>query len=156
MGEGGSRWTSISLTKEEYRKEIKCAPSHIDVGCGLRPDVWVTLIFIVRAMGLGCTEQVEPAVLRGKVRKCLQDNCIWTMDGSISSLLYCQYRKDSMQGGWVWSSISVFVDLGLCYVPSHFHLKLTWSPQICVAQFTTNSLFEGFLKNFLMIIEKYY
>lgn len=75
-GRGESRLTLISLTKEEYRKEIKYAPSHIDVGCSLRPDVWVTLIFIVRAMGLGCKEQVELAVLRGKVRKFLQDNWI--------------------------------------------------------------------------------
>lgn len=127
----------------------------MDLGCSVCPDVRVSLIFIVRAMGPGRKAQVELAVLRGKVRKCLQDNWIWKMDCSISSFLYCQYRKDSMQGGWTWSSIC-FCRLGFVLRSFPFPPEIDMVPSnLCCTiynQFSIWRISENFSHDYWKIL----
>lgn len=53
-------------------------------------------------------------IVKGKVRKFLQDNWIWKTSCNIFSSLYCQIAKGPMQRGWRWNWISTFFDLWVC------------------------------------------
>lgn len=91
-------------------------------------------------------------IVKGKLRKFLQDNWIWKTSCNIFSSLYCQIAKGPYARRLAVKLNFYFLWLvGLCDVPSHFYPKLTSHPQICApddTQFTTHFLFEGFLKIF--------
>lgn len=97
---------------------------------------------------IGWHEEGGELVVKGKVRKFLQDNWIW----NIFSSLYCQIAKGPYARRLEVELNFFFLWLvGLCYVPSHFYLKLRSHPQICATddtQFTTHFFLEGFLKIF--------
>lgn len=90
-------------------------------------------------------------IVKGKVRKFLQDNWIWKTSCNIFSSLYCQIAKGPMQGGWRWNWISTFFDLWVCvtFLPiSTRNWQVTLKFVLQMIHNLQHFLFEGFLKIF--------
>lgn len=55
-------------------------------------------------------------VVRGKVRKFLQDNWIWKTSCSVFLPFIAKCQKDTKQEGWVWRWISTCFDSWVCVI----------------------------------------